>query len=312
MPEPAKRFLGIPYVLIVALGSLVLSLALMLLLFHYEPSATAKITDGEVLLPVKSIWIVIVEHIATALFILGIWHAIDHLLIRREFNSEIMEALGQVKKDLIDTMLSFAETEALKMEALEQGVSNAVSKLEQSLSTARRDQLFGLVSTHHDASTYDLSEEIRSSENFTAVMADGYAWTNRHLDAFRQRFSNPSRTTTIITIHPDSDQLGVVSRKSGLSPEAYRQKILWTARQLREIAGPGPHLRLRGHSLVSCHALFMTDSEIVLTPYFLSTQRRSSPVLVIKDAGENSFFRRVASDVVHLEQEAVEFDDAEL
>lgn len=283
--EKNKRLLGIPYIVIVALSSLVLSLVIIIVLHQDVPEVAANIVKNQVIIPPKSIWFVIGEHIATALFILGIWHSIDQLVIRKEFNSEIIEQLNTVKEDL----------------------NRSVEQINLQITTAKHDELFGLIETHHDAYQYDLSESIRTSKRFIAIMADGQAWLNRHIDAFRARFLNADLQTTIILIHPDSDQTHVISRKSGMTPELYKQKIYLTIQQLQQAAaGKNQHLRMLGHSLISCHALYITDNLIAFTPYFMSTSRRNPPILLLKNSGENCFYQKLVSDVADLEKESLE------
>jgi hypothetical protein len=301
-----KKFLGVPFVVIVALGSLVLSLALIILLHGQESSHVSEIVDGKLTIPAKSIWVVIGEHIATALFILGIWHAIDYLFIRKEFNREVIENFQQSQQDLVRRIDDINSQAVARFSEARTDLAKNSKDLKVHFSTAKHDALFGLVSTHHDANQYDLSLTVRSSENFVGVMADGYSWINRHIEAFRQRFRDPNCKTTIILVHPDSDQIQVISRKIGMSPEMYRQRINAAIHQLRTVSGDHNNLRILGHSLISCHSLYVADREIILSPYFMSTQRRIPPVFVVKDAGEGSYFQKLSSDIEYLIKESLE------
>jgi hypothetical protein len=301
-----KKILGVSLVLIVALASLVLSLLLILLLHNFDASIAGTLVEGKIKLPAKPISFIIGEHIATALFILGVWHSIEWLFLRREFNSEVISELVATKNSIISEIEINNQRISLLLHDLQGTVDESLTELERQIATANHDQLFGLIGTDGNANTYEMADEIRSSQNLTAVMADGQAWVSRHMDAFRQRLQVPHMTTTVILVHPESDQLDVISRKNGMSRELYKQRILWTVGQLKNIASREHNLIVRGHSLVSCHAVFITDSKVIFTPYFLSTQRRASPVLIVQDSGEEDcFYRRMKDDVKFLEKESV-------
>lgn len=284
---------GVSLVIIVGLSCLVVSLVLILLLHNEQPVAVLE--NNHLILPSKSIWSVIGEHIATALFILGVWHTMDYLLIRKAFNNEIIAHFNGTKEDLTKI---FHDASSI--------LSDGVTELKGHFATASHDALFGLVSTHHDANHYDLSQLIKTSKHFVAVMADGHTWTSRHIEAFRERFKDPNRQTTFILVHPESEQVRVIAHKINDSPDLYRQRIYSTISQLRALGGHNGNLRFFGHSLISCHSIYIADEEIVFSPYFLSTQKRSSPIFVIRNAGEGSYFQKLASDIAYLEEESVE------
>lgn len=311
MPVPPKKLMGVPFVVIVALAALVASLLLIIFLHSQEPSPVVSITNGQVVLPTKSIWLVIGEHIATALFILGVWHTIDYVMIRKEFNSEIIEHFEESKTDLVRRIDEMNTNAVERFGEARRDLSGSVEGLKRHFATAKHDELFGLVSTHHDTNQYDLSPILRRSKDFIAVMADGYSWTSRHVEAFRDRFKNPELRTTVILVHPDSDQIQVISRKIGMSPEMYRQRIHSTIRQLRSLAGTHKHLRILGHSLISCHSLYIADQEAILSPYFLSTQRRIPPILVVRDAGEGSYYQKIVTDIDFLIKESLDIAQQE-
>jgi uncharacterized membrane protein len=304
MASQEPRFLGIPFVVIVALGSLVLSLLLIIALHSQESTQAATITNGQVILPTKSIWIVIGEHIATALFILGIWHAIDYIFIRREFNKEIKTYFNEFKIELTN-LVSEMNTSIINIcTGIRADINKNTQEIKANLIIAKRDYAFGLVATYSDVNNFDISTLIKNSTSFTAVMSDGHSWTTRHAEALRQRFRNKKHNTTFIFAHPESDQIPIISRKIGINPESYPQRIYSTIKQLKSLNHQNVELEILGHFLISPYSLFIADEVIVISPYYISSQRGTPPVIVIKNVGEESYFQKIVADIEFLKNES--------
>lgn len=299
-----KKYRGIPYVLIIAGFAIAISLGIIIFLHGIETQTIGEIKDGKLTLAIKPIWPVILEHLATAIFILGVWHTFDHLLIRREFNIEIRNEIEELRDSLKEQDML---TEAKLTDAFEisrKGLEERLDEAKSYFATAKHDAQFGLVSTFHEANHFGFSSMITESHSLTAVMADGYSWLGRHNEAFLERFKHQKRSTTFILVHPESDLIPVISRKIGMSPALYKERIYATVREIRKIAGTAD-VTILGHSLINCHAIYLADKEVVYSPYFLSSQRRIPPVIALKDAGASSFFQKLTSDISFLEKEAL-------
>lgn len=299
-----KKYLGGPYVLIIAGFAIAASLAIIIYLHGLETQIIGEIKDGKLMIPIKPIWPVILEHLATAIFILGVWHTFDHLLIRREFNKEIRNEIEDLGESLKQQSATSETNLASAFDVSRKGLETRLDEAKSYFSTAKHDAQFGLVSTFHEANHFGFSSMIEESHSLTAVMADGYSWFGRHNEAFLERFKHQKRITTFIFVHPESDLIPVISRKIGMTPGLYKERIYATVREIRKIAGTA-EVTILGHSLINCHSVYLADKEAVYSPYFLSSQRRIPPVIVMKDAGAGSFFQKLTYDIGFLEKEAL-------
>lgn len=308
MANEKRKFLGVPYVFIVAGFALAASLAIIVYLHSIDSTVVVNLKDGKIAFPQRSIWVVILEHVATATFILAVWQTLDYVLIRREFNVEIIEHFEALKTEVLSQTSEFKATLTRDLDAAQSQWTSRLEEAKSHFATAKHDSTFGLVSTYHEASQFGFSSMIERSHRLTAVMADGYSWFSRHTEAFIERFGDPDKQTTFIFVHPNSDLIDVVSRKIGMSPILYRERIYSTIREIRKLAGKNARVTILGHSLINCHAVYIADGEIVFSPYFLSSQRRIPPVMVLRDAGAGSFFQKLSSDISFLQKESIPID----
>jgi hypothetical protein len=274
-----KTFLGLPHFLAVSGFALAISIGLIYFLHSTETTP-------------KSIWHVIGEHFATAFAVLGVWHVIDQLVIKREFRSEIVAAM----EHLSTTATKTAETHLHQLE-------RHIDSLEQSLRVAKHDPVLGLSETFHDVENFSYSQMIRESQNIIAVLGDGYSWVGRHAEALADRFADATKKTTIILVHPESELTAVLARKVGMQKEHFRHKIYSTVRQLKKLNTGKDNVKIWGHTLINSHSVFIADNKAVFSPYFLSTQRRMPPIFVLRDTGQSSFFSKLKQDVNYLEKE---------
>lgn len=300
-----KRFLGVPYIAIIALGSLTLSLAMILTLHYMEPSKTAEIVNGKIVFPSRSIWHIILEHVATGLFILGVWHTADQLLIKKEFNEEIVSHFEEANSNILQQIKESNEDSTNRFNSAQKMWSERMESIREHFTTARHDTLFGLVSTHHEANQFGYSSMIEESNQLTCVMADGYGWCTNHSESLLKRFESTEKRTTFILVHPQSEMIVVIARKVGMQPNLYRERIYQTIRLLRKLTGNNDKIVILGHSLITCHAAYLADRTAVFAPYFMSTQRRVPPVITVKDAGTGSFYQKLHNDINFLKTECI-------
>ncbi|MBB5206862.1 hypothetical protein [Chiayiivirga flava] len=289
--EKHKKFNGLTAMIAIAGFSMAGSLALILVV--HELDAPALDQAGNIVQSARSIWSVILEHIATALAILSIWHVVDQIVVRRELKQELFD----FSKELKTNAETLADDKA-------KDINSRLDTLEQAVTLARHDAALGLSETFHDVDIFSFREVIKSTHSLTAVLADGHSWVAKYSEELSERFSDHSKKTTFILAHPDSDLIPVLSRKIGMTPELCRQRIYLTVRALTKLKESNSAVKIRGHSLINCHSVYIADKRAIFSPYFLSTTRRQPPIFVFKDTGGNSFANKLAKDVDVLERES--------
>lgn len=181
---------------------------------------------------------------------------------------------------------------------------SAGSEMGKRLSIAGDAAQLGLVECIPDSSLYDFTAVICESKKLVVVLNDGRTWCSVHRDRLRKRLEDPSKCTTIYLIHPESDFISVLARKGSTEPETIRTRIGETVAMLEKVCTPGTQLELLGHNLFNPHALVLSESKALLTPYFTSRGGRTVPLFVFEDSGPDSFYRLLASDVEGLRMDS--------
>lgn len=224
----------------------------------------------------EDIFLAIAEHICTATFIAGVWHGIHEFFVKRNFIRIMDENTESILKEI---------------------------------STAKRDRKLGLIDTYHDVDAYHFTDLVAHPTELTIVLNDGYHWLSDHIQTFRKRFADPTKKTTFVFVHPDSELVSVISRKIGWQPEEYRKKIINTIKVLTRERKADTHLNILGHFSIGYHSAFLADSKLVVTPYFFSKKKQNPPVFIFNDTERDCFVSKVKDD---LEQLIIEATDIQL
>jgi len=262
-----REYFGVPLILVFAGFTIVASLALILFLHAYEAQHVAKGAVGGVAYVPRSVLGVIVEHLATALFVVGAWHAFEQLVVRRQFKKEIL--------DYIDTAAG-----------------------------SRSFSHHGL-SEVHAPREFAFETMIRNATSLVAVLGSGHRWVHNYASELEERFSDARKHTTFILMHPASELVPAVANKLDVRPDMYRQQILATVRKLETLNNGQPRLAVFGHTFINCHSVFIADERAVFSPYFLASSNQQSPVFVFANSGAEPHFHRLSRDVDQLMRKAV-------
>lgn len=233
--------------------------------------------------PTTAFWKSVLNELATALMIGGLWTAAYELVLRQDFT----------------------ETHDSRTRQVLDAVERTRSEVAGTLDLADREHTMGLFRVHASAEEFDFVPWLRDAKSFTAVLNDGRTWTSRHSANLRERLKDPSKSTTIVLLHPDSPALAVMARKVGSSVEALQSKIQDTVGIIRDSL-PDPrslpqNVRVLGHLLYNSHSVFLTDTHAALTPYFISRGRKTVPVFVFQDTGTpTGMFTKITEDIDQL------------
>lgn len=222
---------------------------------------------------VDNVFTKVTEHVATALFIAGVWHCLHEFFVKREF---------------------------IKIH------DRGIERVLDAVATARQDAAIGLISTCNDVKEFSYLPFIDHPAPLTVVLNDGGHWVSDHIDALRKRLSDPLRRTKFLLIHPESSFIEPLCSKIGWEPDEYRNKILKTVRELRSLGRTHGNIEILGHRTIVYQSLFFSHSDIVMTPYFLSSEKQTPPVLVFRDDGQDSFGAKLKRDIAALEKQSVD------
>jgi hypothetical protein len=162
----------------------------------------------------------------------------------------------------------------------------------------------GLATILPDCSKYDYEPIVCDSRNLTIVLNDGRTWLSVHREMLRKRFSDARKTTTLFLIHPDSEFVTILARKSNSDEDAIRQKISESLQIISDIKGDATSIEVLGHRLFNPHSLVVGDNEAVITPYYISRGSRTIPAFVYSSSFNAAYFKEVSEDVSRLRMDS--------
>lgn len=238
------------------------------------------------------------KHLSTSFLIFGSWSVLEQLLIKKEIQQEMKGFI----KIAIEEQEDLYNTQAATIDKELRGIRHSI------IPFAESDTGLGLIETHSLADFYDYDTMVKESPNLTVVTADAKSWFGHHLPAWRKRFEAGNNHTTFILIHPESKIIPIMNSKiDSLREGDYKSQIENSINQILKVERvPSAELKVFGHKLIPCHAVFITDAYAVLVPFFMSSMRNSSPAFVFRDAGDDSYFFKLRKDIDQLKKESLE------
>ena len=256
--------------LALAMLAAVLGLLIILILHAWEPNLLVRDPTGVIvgILPRHPIWIVI-EHIASALLILSLWHFADNWFLRKEARAELMEHIRKV----------YGEADLVKD-------ANGI----------------GITALYGNSYAFNWDPILAESEQLVLVFGSGMRWVARNAEVLSKRFKDSSKVTHIFLIHPESPMVKVIATKLGSTPEKYVDQITDTVAQLSRMGASPLNTFVRGHFSTDCHFLCVGDNKGFLTPRYFATRSRHAPIFKFEGGQEGSFLARVVSDIEDLKK----------
>lgn len=252
----------------IAMAAAAAGLGMLLLTHAYEPASVVRNAVGEIVgvAPRTSFW-VIVEHLASALLILSIWHVVEHWYLRKQVQTELLEHIRTV----------YGETALVK--------------------DART---IGITALYQNSYAFSWESVVKDSENLTLVFGSGREWVLRYAEALTLRFRDSSKRTEIFLVHPESPMAGAVATKLGYSAAKYIEKIKETLEELQRMGVTTGNAGVYGHFSTDSHFLCVSDNQGFLTPRYFATRSRHAPIFQFEGGREDGFMLRVLADIENL------------
>jgi len=162
-------------------------------------------------------------------------------------------------------------------------------------------RMLGLTDVANSIRDFDYGEHFRHAKELTLLMNDGSRWfdTNREWMIARQRECDGCETQVIL-VHPKSEYVDILARKSQVSSDEMRHKILANVRRMRRELDPS--VTIIGHFLYSSYSLVISEDLAVYVPYLTSRTRGDVPALVFRRDAQGFF------DVLSRDLEALRVD----
>jgi len=153
-------------------------------------------------------------------------------------------------------------------------------QLHQMLKISDSIQQCGLKNIHPDVLHYDFSGLLHTANHFTAIMNDGLRWFGNHTHLIEARFNRRGTVTEFFLVNPDSAFCQLLSEKVKLDHSFMQGKIRQACKSI-EATYRKSHQRgeLRVYYLKDfpTQSLFVTEQQVIATPYQMSPGRSEIP-----------------------------------
>ena len=226
-------------------------------------------------------WRLLCEQIATALLVGSITGGLYEYFLRGEFIKQTKEQTNTICQGI--TKLG---TEA----------EGRAESIRDFFAANAEQRELGVSHCFREVDRFDFTSDIENSRVLIAIMNDGRGWTGNYYQRFVNRFNNGETDTTIILMHPNSPAIALHASKVGATVPGIRMKIAETIRLIHRANGKKRPVRILGHHLYNTMSVFITESNAIMTPYFLSKVRRTPPVFSFIDSGIEGFYHKLRQD----------------
>ncbi len=187
-----------------------------------------------------------------------------------------------------------------------------IKSTEADLETHTRVRAEGLVGLNADSNVPDQSSSIRDSSRLFAILNDGYNWAKKYINVLNERFSDPTKNTTIVLLDPISPSLPAIALRSNKRRKEQTLDIWDTVKRLTD--GPGFDAHKRGRfRLLACQqpissCYFIFDDYLVWNPYLTRFRPPQLPRIELSRAG-GRLTELIMTDAEVIEREIIALGD---
>ena len=165
----------------------------------------------------------------------------------------------------------------------------------------------GLVEILPEVQGYNFTALIEESDSLSVIMNDGLRWVGNNTTALSKRFSKKS-STEFFTVDPESPFVGILAKKVSCDPNDLKRKITETWQRIEDAYNKSEKksgFTIYAISTFPTRSLFLTENELVETPYQTAAGRAKIPLyLYSKVARNDSPYHFALNDVEHLRTES--------
>ncbi|QOK20516.1 hypothetical protein IL332_06895 [Aeromonas caviae] len=165
----------------------------------------------------------------------------------------------------------------------------------------------GLKEIMPEVQAYNFTNIIQDSESLVVVMNDGLRWVGNNTVALQNRFSKKS-TTEIFTVDPNSTFVATLAAKTSMSEADLKKKIHDTWARIEDAYNKSTkkgELKIYSLKTYPTKSIFLTEDELVETPYQTASGRASIPVFIYqKVARHDSPYHFAKNDISAMRAES--------
>lgn len=165
----------------------------------------------------------------------------------------------------------------------------------------------GLKEIMPEVQAFNFTDIIQNSDSLVVVMNDGLRWVGNNTVALQNRFSKKS-ITEIFTVDPQSNFVSILAAKTSTTEADLQKKIRDTWARIEDAYNKSTKkgdLIIYSLKTYPTKSIFLTEDQLVETPYQTASGRASIPVFVYrKVARHDSPFCFATNDVSAMRAEA--------
>lgn len=227
----------------------------------------------------------LIHHLATALLIAGMWHAIEVFLSRKEF----FEVLGKVLRD----SLAPIATSERKLET-------QLHDIQDQIHASRHERSLGFVRSYVESHPEMYEDLITKSQELTVVLNNGHVWLHTQRDSLKDRLEDVNKSTRFIFLNPSSPAAEFMEEKEGMVKGGYKTRLGEALSLLHDLSKPNGRLEIYCMGLLSVQAIFLSESQVLVVPRFV-IESSVPPIFAFeKNDHKKSYYRKISDDVDHL------------
>ena len=154
----------------------------------------------------------------------------------------------------------------------------------------------GLLEFHPKVNEFNYTKIINEAKELTIVVNDGLSWIKHHANDLRNRFNQDTKTI-LFKLDPNSEFIPAFANKVNYTSNDYKSKLDTARVELLKLYDESTKKgTLEIHLLKNfpTHSLYLTEKQLIITPYQMSSKRLNIPVFVY-DAEDKS--KRVVKDI---------------
>lgn len=158
----------------------------------------------------------------------------------------------------------------------------------------------GLVEIKPDFRDYCFKQLIAESKELFVLLQNGRSWLRLYEPEVYSRLERSDYCTTFLFVDPDGEYLDCLASKTETTSSRLSQKIKSTVQSLQmAYEGSSKAGKLKIYYLPNDlpQSIFLTDSKLVITPYFVSSGKRRTPLFIYEDSGSLGFFGAIRDDI---------------
>lgn len=238
----------------------------------------------------------VVEHLASALILFGLWHCISEAAVRREHDRHQQLLVGAALTPIVETVQATIDRSS------EATIAAMKEKTGDGVMPPFFDDMkkVGVSRAYYTISFPHVHTKLMAAQDVWILAGHGGTLVcDRLKDCLPERFRTKRGSTTIVLIDPNSPATKVLSHKKGESAHIDRS-VTTTVNWLKSLECRKEHARrILGHDFIPHYDVIVADDWAIRIDHFLSHTGVDSLCLelALEDSSSFAYLKRIMDDI---------------